>query len=97
VVGREISGGDPFDADRFRAMTPEEMEAELDAIEADEESQHEPPGDPAEVARKLERIQLLRREGMVSEARDLLYEVLQEGDADQRMVARNILQQLDTD
>ena len=48
-------------------------------------------------ARKLGQVQLLRREGMVSEARDLLYEVLEEGDADQRMVARNILQQLDAD
>ncbi|MEJ2465627.1 MAG: twin-arginine translocase subunit TatC [Candidatus Thiodiazotropha sp.] len=31
----------------------------------------------------------------IDEARDLLYEVLEEGDADQRMVARNILAQLD--
>jgi sec-independent protein translocase protein TatC len=97
-VGSDIDPArDNQDPDRFVPLTDDEMEAELDAIEADEESQHEPPGDPAEVARKLERIQLLRREGMVSEARDLLYEVLQEGDADQRMVARNILQQLDTD
>jgi sec-independent protein translocase protein TatC len=97
VVGREISGGDPFDRDRFRPMTPEEMEAELDAIEADEEIEA-PPGEeePDPVDLKLERVMALREAENETAARALLYEVLAEGDEDQRRVARNILAQLDT-
>lgn len=94
-VGNDIDPArDDNDPDRFVPLSDEEMEAELDAIEAQEQS-HAPPGNATEVASKLEWIQVLRREGKVSEARDLLYEVLEEGDADQRMVARNILAQLD--
>jgi len=44
---------------------------------------------------KLERIKALREEENEPAARALLYEVLAEGDEDQRRVARNILQQLD--
>jgi len=84
--------------DRFVPLSEEEMEAELDAIEAREETQHAAGGPSAEaVEEMLQRIQSLRREGAVSEARDLLYEVLQWGDEDQRRVARNILAQLDSD
>jgi sec-independent protein translocase protein TatC len=97
-VGSDIDPAkDDTDPDRFVPLSDEEMEAELDAIDEEEAQQHAPPGNPAEVASKLEQIQLLRREGKVSEARDLLYEVLAEGDADQRLVARNILAQLDED
>jgi sec-independent protein translocase protein TatC len=96
-VGSEIDPAEDYiDPDRFVPLTDEEMEAELDAIDS-EEVQHDLQGSPAEVAQKLEKIQALRREGLVSEARDLLYEVLAEGDDDQRMVARNILAQLDED
>ena len=45
---------------------------------------------------KLRRVYDLRDHGDPAGARTLLYEVLEEGDADQRMVARNILNQLDT-
>jgi sec-independent protein translocase protein TatC len=95
VVGREISGGDPFDNERFRPMTPEEMEAELDAIESEEDI--EPPDEiaPDPVARKLERVMELRDDEDEAGARALLYEVLADGDDDQRRVARNILAQLD--
>ncbi len=95
VVGRELSGGDPFDNERFRPMTPEELEAELDAIEADEDI--EPPDEtaPDPVAQKLERVMELREEEDEAGARALLYEVLADGDDDQRRVARNILAQLD--
>lgn len=98
-VGSDIDPAkDYVDPDRFVPMTDEEMEEELDAIEAEEEEvQHSLEGDTAQVARKLERIQELRQKGEVSAARDLLYEVLEQGDEDQRMVARNILNQLDTD
>jgi sec-independent protein translocase protein TatC len=99
-VGSDIDPAKDYtDPDRYVPLNDDEMEAELDAIEAQEQEDapHPPPGDPAEVAQKLEQVQQLRREGRVSEARDLLYEVLEQGDADQRMVARNILAQLDED
>ena len=38
----------------------------------------------------------LRMEGDDQAARNLLYEVLAEGNEDQKRVARNILQQMDT-
>ena len=45
---------------------------------------------------KLNRIMSLRMEGEEQAARALLYEVLSEGNEDQKRVARNILQQMDT-
>jgi sec-independent protein translocase protein TatC len=45
---------------------------------------------------KLLRVQALRDAGNLAAARVLLYEILESGDADARMVARNILAQLDT-
>jgi sec-independent protein translocase protein TatC len=134
LVGGEIDCGDISTPGRFVPLTPEQMDAELDAIEGVEQrlaraqvqSQGEPqvqsgaersgedegpdsedldhadhpdalPGhgpDGGEV--KLRRVQALREAGDLAAARGLLYEVLEEGDADQRMVARNILAQLDT-
>ncbi len=96
-VGSEIDpAADYVDPDRFVPLSDDEMEAELDAIESEEEH-HSLAGDPGEVAKLLEEVQALRQEGKVSEARDLLYRVLEQGDEDQRMVARNILSQLDED
>lgn len=105
MVGRDIAGGDPFDAERFKPMTPEEMEAELDAIEAEEEIDSadidsEAPDSkgfdaPDPVEKKLEQIKALREREEYANARRLLYEVLEEGDDEQRRVARNILTQLD--
>jgi len=48
------------------------------------------------VESKLNRIMSLRMEGDEQGARALLYEVLSEGNEDQKRVARNILQQMDT-
>jgi len=96
MVGRDIAGGDPLDPERFEPLTEEEMESELDAIEADEEIDPETPEGPDPVERKLERIQALRDQEADADVRRLLYEVLEEGDDDQRRVARNILEQLDT-
>jgi sec-independent protein translocase protein TatC len=93
LIGADISGGDPHDPERFVPMTAEEMEAELDQIEADDDDD-DFESDP--VADKLLRIQTLRQQGDAAGARTLLYEVLAEGDADQRKVARNILEQLDS-
>lgn len=95
LVGAEIAAGDHREPGRFVPLSPEEMDRELDAaIEAEKalDAEHEPL-DPVEA--KLHRVQALREWGQVLEARALLYQVLEEGDADQRRVARDILDQLD--
>ncbi len=88
-VGSELDpAGDYTDSDRFVPLSEDEMEAELNAIEAEEEE--------LSVEDKLQHVQTHRNAGEVEPARELLYEILEEGDADQRRVARNILAQLDT-
>jgi sec-independent protein translocase protein TatC len=74
-------------------MTDEEMEAQLDAIEAQEEAAEETEKDPVDL--KLRRVQALRDGEDEPAARSLLYQVLVEGNEEQRRVARNILEQLD--
>lgn len=109
-VGRELSPGFD-DPDRWRPMTDTEMEAELDLIDAEEaqaaqtataaSKSVEPsaaetlaaPIDPVED--KIRRANQLRNLGNDFAARQMLYQVLEEGDASQRQVARNILSQLD--
>ena len=119
-VGGELDAGDMNSPGRFVPMTPEEMDAELEAIEAEEArldralaAEAEAEGDdgpasedldfsdhpdavPDANATRLRLVQTLRDAGNLTGARALLYEVLEQGDADQRMVARNILGQLDT-
>ncbi|MGB8145764.1 MAG: twin-arginine translocase subunit TatC [Chromatiaceae bacterium] len=92
MVGREIDGGDPFDRERFVPLTPEEMEAELDAIEA-AESELDEDMDPIEAL--LERVTELRDLENEVGARQLLYRVLADGDESQRGVAMNILTEMD--
>lgn len=96
MVGRDIAGGDPFDPERFEPLTEEEMEAGLDAIEAAEATAFEAPDGPDPVERKLKWIKELRDQEENAEVRRLLYEVLEEGNDDQRRVARDILTQIDT-
>jgi sec-independent protein translocase protein TatC len=89
-VGQDLDPArDSEDPDRFVPLTDEEMEAELDAIEAAEDEQ-------PTAAEKLQRVQAHRDAGEVDQARELLYQILEEGDADQRRVARNILAQFDS-
>ncbi|MCU7914934.1 MAG: twin-arginine translocase subunit TatC [Candidatus Thiodiazotropha sp. (ex Gloverina cf. vestifex)] len=100
MIGSDIDPASDYTGpDRFVPLTEEEMEEELDAIEAedDDEEFSESESEVDAVQAKLEAIQTLRKAGDVSEARDLLYEILEEGDEDQRRVARNILNQLDSD
>ncbi len=94
-LGPVPRGGTSSD-EPFAPMSDDEMEAELDAIEAGEDI--EPPSAevPDPVDEKIKRINELRELEQETEARRLLYEVLEEGDDDQRQVARNILTQLDT-
>jgi len=106
MVGRDIDGGDPFNRERFVPLTPEELEAELDAIEAAEAAleEHEDvaASDP-EVAGAaidpidalLERVTELRDMENEADARQLLYHVLAKGNASQRGVAMNILTEMD--
>jgi sec-independent protein translocase protein TatC len=106
-VGRDL---DPHfdDPGRWQPLSEAEMEAELDLIEADEilETSRQPgstvqaalPSSTAainSVEEKIRRANRLRELGSTFAARTVLYEVLEEGDADQRKVARNILAQLD--
>ena len=105
IVGADIDGGDPFDPSRFVPLTPEEMEAELDAIEvaeaaalevaadADPESDSQATVDPIDAL--LERVKELRELENEPGARQLLYRVLADGSESQRFVAMNILTEMD--
>lgn len=106
MVGRDISGGDPFDRERFVPLTPEEMEAELDAIEAaeaalddaeegEEEDEAEPAAEIDPIDALLERVRELRDLENEAGARQLLYRVLADGNESQRGVAMNILTEMD--
>ena len=102
LIGHDIAGGDPFDSDRFAPMTDEEMEAELDAIEAQEYAadkdispSEDPESETDPMDSMLEEIKELRKHEDDTGARKLLYQVLADGDEDQRKVAMNILEQMD--
>ncbi len=83
---------------RYVPLTDEEMEAELDVIEAEEDHDTDNPvPSPEAIEDNLKQIHELRMAGDGSLARDLLYEVIQYGDAKQVEVARNILRQMDED
>ncbi len=86
----------------FRPLSQEEMEEELDRIEAEldeeeaswhEETEEETPMDPVDA--KLVRVNELREAMDFPAARRLLYEVLVEGNTEQVRTAKNILEQLD--
>jgi sec-independent protein translocase protein TatC len=107
-VGSELDGGDRDEPGRYRPMSDEEMEAELDAIEAEELEAlaHKPGTDSvpsatdesaplALIETLIRKANQLRASGEVAHAKQLLYRVLEEGNADQRAVARNILVDLD--
>lgn len=93
VPSRSSEASSIVDPERYVPMTDEAMEAELDAIEAREAQSKAERSNPQE--EKLKRVMALREMGNDQAARKLLYELLEEGNADQRTVARNILQQLD--
>jgi len=90
------------DPPRYIPMTEEEMEAELDAIEADEDDGeddylNDPTPSIDAIEDNLKHANELRLQGNEALARDLLYEVLRFGDDKQIEVARNILRQMDED
>ncbi|MCU7849171.1 MAG: twin-arginine translocase subunit TatC [Candidatus Thiodiazotropha sp. (ex Lucinoma kastoroae)] len=99
MVGSDIDPAqDYIDPDRFVPLSDDEMEAELDEIEEEESGETGVSADSEDSNKtKLQQVQQYRNSGDVEKARDLLYEILQEGNADQRLVARNILAQLDSD
>ena len=91
---------DPLDPERFVPLTEDELDAELDQIEAEDEAgEHAAAPDAGgdSVEEKLRRVQALRDAGDEAAVRSLLYEVLAEGSPAQITVARNILEQLDQD
>ncbi len=90
------------DGSEFQALSEDEMDAELDGLDA--EDADDEPLDLAEAAdadrraavdAKLERVMALRENMQFEIARRLLHEVLVEGDEAQVRVARNILAQMD--
>lgn len=111
TVADSVDVTDPGDLDRFVPLSEDELDAELDLIEAAEASDEDEDEDEDEtedlgesdsddlyqetVQIKLQQVTWLRDQGEVAEARALLYEILGEGDDDQVMVARNILAQMD--
>lgn len=85
---------------RWSPLSEDEMEAELDLTDAQElqakESASAAPAEPIDrVEEKIRRANRLRELNNAFAARQVLYEVLEEGDESQRQVARNILRQLD--
>ncbi len=109
VVGPVVGAASDEAEEGYRPLTDEEMEAELDAMEdedddADSEDLEDASAETADlepfvpdaVDEKLERVMRLREQERYAEARGLLYEVLAEGNELQVRVARNILEQLDS-
>lgn len=81
--------------DPFIPLTTDEMDQELDLIEAAEVTEVDEPkvtSDPIEA--KFNKIQQLRDKEDIAEARKLLNEILADGNHEQRYTARNILHQL---
>lgn len=104
--GEQVSAPNPDEQadDAFYAMTDEEMEAELDRIDAEDAAEEAARAKEAAAAdlkasvdAKLERVVILRDNLELDAARRLLHEVLVEGDETQVKVARNILAQMDED
>jgi len=77
--------------------TEAEMEAQLDQMDLEEQKFEQSNQDQASerAAHHLLLIQAYRDDGNVEQARLLCHRVLAEGNSDQRMVAQNILKQLD--
>ena len=75
--------------------TDDEMESALDRLDAERIPQRAPGSPLDRVEEKIQRANRLRELENPFAARQILYEVLEEGDASQRRVARNILNQLD--
>jgi len=100
-AGQSVAAGS---SEGWHPLTEDEMEAELDLIdvaEGESRDQDAPVAAPAaggsvnSIEEKIRRANRLRELDNEFAARQVLYEVLEEGDADQRRVARNILLQLD--
>ncbi|MGD8557581.1 MAG: twin-arginine translocase subunit TatC [Chromatiales bacterium] len=85
------------EADLYEQRYREEYDEEEEGYYDDEEEDENADAILEDlVDSKLNRIMSLRMEGDEEAARTLLYEVLSEGNEDQKRVARNILQQMDS-
>jgi len=90
------AGAHPFASERRTPVIEEEAgaletEEDLDVLEIDSEELDEPDT----IEQKIRQINKLRDNEDSAGARRLLYEGLEEGDDEQRRVARNILDQMD--
>ncbi len=98
LIGRDLDPSDLEDRERWRPLTDEEMEEELDLTDAQEAAAHKPAAPALSlVDEKIARANRLRELENHFAARKVLYEVLEEGDESQRRVARNLLNELDED
>ena len=86
---------DPGPPPGWRPLTDEEMESELDRVDAQEAANRPPSPPPDRMEEKIQLANRLRELENPFAARQALYEVLEEGDAAQRRTARNILNSLD--
>jgi sec-independent protein translocase protein TatC len=100
VMGDELEPDDPGPPPDWRPLTDEEMESELDRADA-EHAANRPASAPTSAPAPLDRVEeKIRRANRLRElenhfaARQVLYEVLEEGDESQRRTARNILNSL---
>ncbi len=87
------SGIDAIDEERYQQMSEDELDAEMAEIDEEFEQMEVEEDDPVDA--KLREVNRLRDQEDEVSARNLLYEVLEEGSAEQIVVARNILEQLD--
>ena len=96
VVGEimQKSYSDAVMQEKLRPAGGPKIEAEDEELDSAEEYDDSAEEDPVEI--KLRRVRELRDKGDEAALRQLLYEILAEGDEDQRKVARNILEQLDS-
>ena len=100
---RQAPGEEPLaddaegEADLYEQRYREEYDGDEEGYYDDEEEDENADAIIEDlVDSKLNRIMSLRMEGDEEAARTLLYEVLSEGNEDQKRVARNILQQMDS-
>ncbi|WP_295429900.1 twin-arginine translocase subunit TatC [uncultured Thiodictyon sp.] len=98
--GGELEPDDAGPPPDWRPLTDEEMESELDRVDA-EQAANRPASAPTSAPAPLDRVEeKIRRANRLRElenhfaARQVLYEVLEEGDESQRRTARNILNSL---
>ncbi|MEW7980481.1 MAG: twin-arginine translocase subunit TatC [Candidatus Sedimenticola endophacoides] len=100
---------DPGDSERFVPLSEQELDDELDLIEAEEAAREAADADEGgglgedddeglyvkDIDLKLDQVRWCRDQGLPAKARELLYEILAHGNDAQVSVARGILAEMD--